>query len=680
MGKRVYELAKIYGVPSKELVTLLHKLGFMVESHMSVLPEGAELALQKQRESSKRLSSDKKNGSKAEKPRENTPVKVTEKRYSSQQVPVAPPTLAHHGNREEAKPKGVTALICEPMTVGVFAERTGHSLGEIIAVLLRQGKPMGKNQLLSEELVASLMRIYSIPQEDNAKKLVTPSATAPLIKLAVDKATGVVRQPIVVVMGHVDHGKTTLLDTIRKTRVATREKGGITQHLGAYEVATPQGKITFLDTPGHAAFSMIRSRGARIADIAILVVAADDGPQPQTVEALKAAQAVDLPIIVAINKVDRASVAQIESVKKDLTQWGLVAEDWGGTTIMVPISAKTGQGVTSLLEMVLLQAQMMELNAAVDAPAHGFVIEASMRRGLGPVATVIVREGTLRIGDMVAVGAMQGRITALIDAYGSRVRQATPAMPVLVAGFDALPQAGDELAILVGPQARKVVREKEQMVSELARSVLASHERQADAIYLVLKADTASSLEALLGALQKMKSTLGRPIHIIQQGVGPVSEGDITTARNMGAIIYGLHVKWEPRSQEYAHREQVTVKLFGIIYKLLDDITLIAQKQRSVEKSLKKIGEAVVLKVFEIKKMGTVAGSLVKSGIFSRDGVVKVFRGKNRLLVGEGRIESLQRDRKAVKEVHSGFECAFLVHGFSDWQEDDRVECFALMA
>jgi len=318
----------------------------------------------------------------------------------------------------------------------------------------------------------------------------------------------------------------------------------------------------------------------------------------------------------------------------------------------------------------------MELSAPADQPAHGFVIESSMERGLGPTATVIVRTGTLRVGDLVVAGAVQGRVTALIDAQGKRVREAGAALPVLVAGFDALPGAGDALDVHAALPARALLQAKENSASELARNLLAMHDRSADALFLILKTDTASSLEALIGALKKMGPSLGRSVHVVQQGVGPISEGDITTAMNTGAVIYGLHVKWEPRAQRYAQRDKVQVRLFDIIYKMLDDITVLAQKQQRVEKVLKKIGEAVVLKVFEIKKMGTIAGAVVKSGMFSRDGLVKVYRGKGKAPIGEGRIESLQRDRKIVKEVHAGFECAFLVKDFNEWQEDDRVECY----
>jgi translation initiation factor IF-2 len=435
--------------------------------------------------------------------------------------------------------------------------------------------------------------------------------------------------------------------------------------LGAYAVMTPQGVITFLDTPGHEAFFMIRARGVRVADIAILVVAADDGVKPQTLEALRIAQETEIPVIVAINKIDRATPAQIERVKQELSQRGLVPEEWGGQAMIVPLSAKLGEGIDTLLELISLQAQVMELTTNTQEPVVGVVVESRMAKGLGCVGTVISRQGILRVGDYFTAGDTAGRVTALIDEQGKRLHEVPPSLPICVAGFYALPRAGDVFEVV--PH----LEERRRQAVDRHRAVIGEEQ---DIIRLILKADTASSLEALVGSVQQIAHKVDRNIHILQQGIGPISERDIIFSAETGALIYGLHVRLDSGAAGSAQRREVDVHLFDIIYALLDDVAMRLKKEKVVEKIAKKIGEASVLKVFDIKKMGIVAGAQVKSGIFSRDGSVKVYRGKQ--LVGEGTIKSLHRDRKAVKEVHSGFECAFMVAGFDEWEVGDRVECY----
>lgn len=669
MAVRVYELAKKYDITSKDLIKLLNSMGVSAETHMAVLSDEAVALVDKQ---FKKQNSVDKPG-RVEKQQEQPLKKHDTTTYSR---PTAPSRGTKKPVREnpmasakapQPQAPAPSPLLPAPMLVGEFSEKTGKSLGDIIGTLLRQGIVIAKNQMLSEEQVSRLATFYSIPlRAKEVAQQAQQGAEKKALRSAVE--AGVVRQPIVVVMGHVDHGKTTLLDTIRKARVAAREKGGITQHLGAYEVETSQGKITFLDTPGHAAFSMIRSRGAHVADIAILVIAADDGIKPQTLEALRVAQAAHIPIIVAINKIDRASLAQIEAIKGDLAQRDLVPEDWGGQTIVVPLVAKTGQGVDTLLEMISLQAQMMELNASLEGQARGCIIESTIERGLGFVATVLVRQGIFRVGDYVVSDDTEGRIVAIINAHGQRIQEALPAVPVLIAGFKTLPRAGDELYRVASLAERDAVRQK--IEQRTAPVMTAGRENE---LRIVIKADNASSLEAVAQVLQSgLKGA--RPITIVHQGVGPISERDVTYVAESGALLYGLHVKWEARAQELAQRLKVEAHLFDIIYALLDDVALKAQPQKQVQKITKKIGEATVLKVFDIKKLGVIAGSIVKSGIFSRNGFVKIFRGKQE--VGGGDIKSLQRDRKSVKEVHAGYECAFIVEGFSEWQPDDRVECY----
>nr|MBA2306544.1 translation initiation factor IF-2 [Candidatus Dependentiae bacterium] len=475
--------------------------------------------------------------------------------------------------------------------------------------------------------------------------------------------------PIVVVIGHVDHGKTTLLDFIRKTRVAAKEKGGITQHLGAYEVKTNHGAIVFLDTPGHEAFSLMRARGIRVADIAILVIAADDGIMPQTIEAIKRSKEAGIQLIVALNKMDKATPGQVEVVKRQLAQHDLAPEEWGGQTVCMPISAKLGTGVDEMLEVVALQAQLLDLKANLSLPAQGYVLESKIEKGRGPVATVICHHGILKVGDYFSAGTTWGKVSSLVNSRGERLQQSHPSMPVQISGFSELPQAGDFFQVTTQEAAKKGA------LTPRARPDMGAYtkkEGETD-LSVIVKADNASSREALLNALSKVKSD-HRRCSVLYSGVGDISESDVMLATDTGSLIYGFHVKIESNALPLIQKKGVIIKMFDIIYKLLEDVEHILESGKPIKMISKKIGEALVLKVFDIKNLGIVAGAQVKSGRFIRDGKVIIFRGKNK--VGEGTIKGLQRDRKSVKEVHTGFECAFLVDGFDTWEPDDRVECY----
>jgi len=702
---RVYEFAKQSGLSSKHLLEVLAKQGHIVHSHMSVLTQDqidflkVALIPKDQNEKTnkniqKPVSTVQPKASQSEsdglnqkqtghltkessrKAMQTSKQKnVVSKKEAKYHKPVDTPLDQHLSSRQMHESENISntqpvTVVIEQMTVADFAQRTHLALSDAILTLLKQGIVSSKNQVLSCEIIEKLAGKYGFSTVAPESKAVTEAKRSAAKVITVGKEH---RPPVVVVMGHVDHGKTTLLDTIRKTRVAAREKGGITQHLGAYVVMTPQGSITFLDTPGHEAFSMIRARGVRVADIAILVVAADDGIKPQTLEALRIAQEIEIPIIVAINKIDRATPAQIERVKQELSQRGLVPEEWGGQAIIVPISAKFGQGIDTLLELISLQAQVMELTTNTQEPVVGVVVESSLAKGLGFVGTVICRQGILRVGDYFTAGDTEGRVTALIDAQGKRVHAIHPSLPVCVAGFNTLPRAGDVFNVVPNLVERKL-RQAAPRVDQ--HRAVVGQENQSDVVRLVIKTDTASSLEALISSVQQIAQKMGRIVHVLQQGIGLISERDVVFAMETGALIYGLHVRLEPGAAEIAQQRGIQIHLFNVIYSLLDDIAARIKKEKAVEKVAKKIGEAIVLKVFDIKKMGIVAGAQVKNGIFSRDGQVKVYRGTR--LVGEGSIKSLQRDRKAVKEVHNGFECAFMVTGFDEWQVDDRVECYIL--
>ena len=433
------------------------------------------------------------------------------------------------------------------------------------------------------------------------------------------------------------------------------------------EVKTPHGGIVFLDTPGHAAFIKMRARGVKVADIAILVVAADDGVMPQTVEAIKHTKNLKVPIIVAINKIDKATPIQIETVKRQLTNYDLLPEEWGGQTICVPISAKTGVGIDQLLEMIQLQAEVMELRADATKPGKGFVLEARMEKGRGAVATVIAQEGTIKISDYFRVGSTFGKVNSLVDSTGKSLKSVGPSIPVLIAGFDLLPEAGDFFEVIPQDQYQ-IARSSREAIKEEPK-----HFATEGALNLLVKADTKSSSEALVQSIEQLNEKSVKKFQVVYTGIGDIRESDVELAHTTDSIIYGFNVKFELKAAALAQKLNVQIRTFQIIYKMLDDIELLAKENEPVKYVSTKIGEAVVRKIFEIKNLGTIAGCYVKEGRLSRNGRVIIMRGKNK--VGEGSIKSLERDKKSVKEVHAGFECAFLVEGFNEWKIDDRVEC-----
>ena len=653
---RLYEFSKKHNLANKEIIAILQKNGFDVATHMALLPQAALEFLEnyiKQSQSPVEQSSVKKSEISPEKKSSADTSRVADASRKMETQVIK--------DKIKIEPKAEQAVILRPMTVGDLSLQLQKPVNDIILTLLRQGVVAAKNQVISEKLVAQLAQYYGIKtKQDQLQQSATMVGPA--------KANGKdARPPVVCVIGHVDHGKTSLLDFIRKTRVAAREKGGITQHIGAYEAQTEQGPITFLDTPGHEAFSMIRVRGVRVADIAILVVAADDGIMPQTLEAIRVAKSAGLPVIVAINKIDKATPSQIEAVKRGLAQHDLVPEEWGGQTVCMPISAKLGTGITELLDMVILQAQLMELTTDMQAPVRGYVLESRIEKGRGPVATVICQQGILQIGDPFVCGPIKGKVTSMVDFQGKRIVKAFPSQPVSVAGFSELPNTGELFSVVS-------LQEYKQFVPQLNEPTKVQRQSSTqDSLPIIIKTDTLSSREALLQAIAKMSGKYFKQIHILSAQIGAISDSDVLLAHDTGAIIYGLHAKTESSAIALAQKHKVAIKTFDIIYKMLEELEQISELGRPVKKVLKKIGEATVLKVFDIKDLGVIAGAQVKSGRFSRDGKVVVWRGKFK--VGEGSIKSLQRDRKSVKEVHSGFECAFMVDGFTEWQPDDRVEC-----
>lgn len=662
MNVRVYEFSKKVGKSNKEILDLLEAGGFEAKSHMSVMAQEALDYLEKALAPKKTVAAEK---ILPEKPKE-TPAVIDSNRGKKivKPTPPAPRYAPRQRTPVQEAPKAPEQIVVRAMTVGEAATALGKPVQEVMLSLLRMGVVATINQSISEEIVTRLATTYDIPVvQPTVMEKVEKEHSAPVNQTAKLQE----RMPVIVVVGHVDHGKTTLLDFIRKTRVAAREHGGITQHIGAYEARTPQGNLVFLDTPGHAAFSKMRQRGLKAADIAILVVAADDGIMPQTVEAIKFAKNMHVPIIVAINKVDKVDAVRLEVVKRELSQQDLLPEDWGGETVCVPISAKTGAGIDQLLEMLVLQAQMLELRGDVSCSATGYILESKLEKGRGIVATFISQNGKISVGDYFVCGRTGGRVTALFDFIGKRINDAGPSKPVQIAGFDEMPEVGEYLEVV--PKAQYL-----SLRSALAQNKpLAQRLLTEGAINLIVKTDTDSTKEALLEALEKLSKKTDKGFNIVASGIGDITESDVELAYNTGSSIVGLHVKAETNAAGLVQRRKVTLDLYNIIYKLLEALELRATAEKVVKMERKKVGEADVLRIFDIKNIGVIAGSFVKEGRFVKDGYVIVFRRNKK--IGEGKITGLQRDKKTVKEVHAGFECGFLVDGFNEWQEGDVVHC-----
>ena len=681
---RVYEFAKKLGISSKEIISFLEEKGVKLSSHMAVIPEDAmpllNSAFGDNKDHIKPSATEKKiepsTTKKIEKQAEDslltkpTPTKDAKLAPMPHVIPSEKPAV--ESKKDEKEKILQKAIVLAPAILSDLALQLEKPTSELIITLLKWGILSSKNHLLSVEVIERLAHHYQVPISKPIEKIQPESATRRLHESTAQSTTAKERLPVVVIMGHVDHGKTTLLDFIRKTRVAAKEKGGITQHLGAYEANTSQGNIIFIDTPGHEAFSKIRVRGAKVADLVVLVVAADDGVMPQTVEALKQAQAMSAPIIVAINKIDKAEKARIDVVKRDLaTQYNLLPEEWGGQTIYVPISAKTGQGIDQLLEMIVLQSQLMELKAEHEGFAKGFVLESKLEKGRGPVATIITQQGILRIGDFFVAGGSSGKISSMIDSFGRRVLTVVPSQPVQIAGFNELPNAGDYFEVVAKDT---YLKSKTLSSSSRVSSVPQLSSDSKNTIKILIKTDTNSSKEAIIDSIAKFSKKNEKHFKILHASIGNVNESDVMLAYDTAARIITLHVKIESNAAVLAQKLGVSVESFDIIYKFLDHLQEIIVSLTPVKMVRTKVGEGVVRKVFDIKDLGVIAGCYLKQGIFSREGFVIGWRGNKK--IAEGKISSLQRDKNAVKEVHTGFEFAFMIDGHKDWQIDDRIECF----
>jgi len=614
---------------------------------------------------------------------EEEPTELFEERLEEEEKPRIP-AKKEKPTKEPSRPstlppKERKIKVYETIQVGELAKLMGVKVGELLKKALMMGLPLTINQSIDADTAAILADEFGFKVEK------APVEEELLLQYVLPKEEELKpRPPVVTVMGHVDHGKTTLLDAIRKTDVASREAGGITQHIGAYKVTLEDGRqITFIDTPGHEAFTTMRARGAQVTDIVILVVAADDGVMEQTKEAIEHARAAGVPIVVAINKVDKPN-ANPERVKSQLAELGLVPEEWGGDTLMANISARNRIGIEELLELVLLQAEMLDLKAAYDRPARGRVIESRLDKGKGPVATVLIQEGTLREGDVFVSGQTFGRVRAMLDSLGQRVKEATPSTPVEILGFEDLPQAGDDFIVVEDEEkARKIAeyRQRKAREAEAAKQTKISLEKlfeklkegELKELKIVLKADTQGTLEALDASLQKL-STDKVKVTIIRKGIGAITESDVMLASASDAIVIGFNVKPTSQAKETAKQEGVDIRFYDVIYHLLEDI------KKAMEGLLEPVYEEVITGVaevratFKVPKVGIVAGCYVKEGVISRNNKVRVIR--DGVVVFTGGIASLKRFKEDVKEVQAGYECGLKIENFNDVKVGDIIEAF----
>lgn len=728
MGKtRVYEYAKKLNISSKDVISKLKEMGIDVSNHMATIEDDAVKKLDEHFDNKK----EKKKVAVVQqtnvnvKPKPNTPNTFGEDddepivRTKGTTVKPAPKKMNHsqsesnqkggfnrnkgknqnsnqnkNKNRnknfqpqqapEKKKEKELPSKITfsESLTVAELAKKLHREPSEIIKKLFLLGVMATINQELDKDAIELIASEYGVEVEEEIKVDLTDLE----VYFTDDSESELVERPsVVTIMGHVDHGKTTLLDSIRHTKVTAGEAGGITQHIGAYQVVENGKKITFLDTPGHAAFTTMRARGAKITDITILVVAADDGVMPQTVEAINHAKAAEVPIIVAVNKIDKPA-ANPDKVMQELTEHGLIPEAWGGDTIFVPLSAKTGEGIDSLLEMILLVSEVEEYKANPNRHAVGTVIEAQLDKGRGSVATLLVQNGTLRIGDPIVVGHTFGRVRAMVNDLGRRVKEAGPSTPVEITGLNDVPQAGDRFVVFDDEKtARHVGEARASLAIQAQRSAntrvslenLFEHMKQGEMkdLNIIIKADVQGSAEALAASLRKI-DVEGVNIKIIHSAVGAINESDITLAAASNAIVIGFNVRPDNNAKRAAEAEDVDVRLHRIIYKVIEEIEAAMKGMLDPEFEEKIIGQAEVRQTFKVSKVGTIAGSYVTEGKITRDSGVRLIR--DGVVIFEGEIDDLKRFKDDVKEVSQGYECGITIKNFNDVKENDVIEAYIM--
>lgn len=587
---------------------------------------------------------------------------------------------------EAVKVKIEKAVInTEIIPLKVLSEKIGITAAEITKRLFKEGIMKTINDSVDFDTAAYIAADIGVELELKLDKTAEDVLSEGFISEPEDSANLVVRPPVVTVMGHVDHGKTSTLDRIRKTNVTAGEAGGITQHIGAYQVSVDGKTITFLDTPGHAAFTAMRARGAQSTDIAVLVVAADDGIMPQTIEAINHAKAANVPIIVAINKMDKPE-ANPERIKTQLTEHGLLPEEWGGDTILCPISAKTGEGIDFLLENILLVAEVAELKANPNRKAKGVVIEAKLDQSKGPIATILVQNGTLKVGDSVVVGMATGKIRAMTDDKGRRVANAGPSMPVSIMGLDEVPNSGDILFAVEQEKLTKQVveerknREREKMMNASQKVTLDDvfnriSEGEMKVLNLIVKADVQGSVEAVKQSMEKLSNTEVR-VNVIHAAVGAINESDIMLAESSSAVIIGFNVRPDSNAKQVAERSGVDIKLYRVIYEAIEDVEKSLKGMLAPKITETYLGKAEVREVFKISGVGQVAGCYVTDGKISRSGKLRIYRDD--IMICEGNVLQLKRFKDDVKEVAQGYECGISIEKFNDIKVGDFIECYLL--
>ena len=592
------------------------------------------------------------------------------------------PTSMQHGFNKPAQPVEREVKIGETITVAELAAKMAVKASEVIKVMMKMGAMATINQVIDQETAAivceEMGHKFTLTKENELEEAVMSDREG--------QGELEPRAPVVTVMGHVDHGKTSLLDYIRKAKVAAGEAGGITQHIGAYHVETDRGMVTFLDTPGHAAFTSMRARGAKATDIVILVVAADDGVMPQTKEAIQHAKAAGVPLVVAVNKMDKPE-ADPERVRNELSQYDVISEEWGGDTQFVPVSAKSGMGIDDLLEAILNQAELLELKAVKEGLARGVVIESRLDKGRGPVASILVQEGTLKQGEIVLCGFEYGRVRAMRDENGKEIKTAGPSIPVEILGLSGVPQAGDEVTVVKDERkAREValyrqgkfrdVKLARQQKSKLENMFANMTEGDVSELNIVLKADVQGSVEAITESLMKL-STDEVKVKIVGSGVGGITETDVTLAAASSAIIIGFNVRADGSARKLVEDEGLDLRYYGIIYELLDEVRAAMTGMLAPEFKQQIIGLAQVRDVFRSPKFGAVAGCMVTEGVIKRNAPIRVLR--DNVVIFEGELESLRRFKDDVSEVRNGFECGIGVKNYNDVREGDQIEVFEVV-
>ncbi|NLZ39417.1 MAG: translation initiation factor IF-2 [Firmicutes bacterium] len=727
---RVYQLAKELEVPSRRIIDLLKDIGCEVKNHMSVvdkeaaqriryqltgkgeLPDSDAEKAKPENDARKKTSEKEKTAAVRKKQAatkdslKRSPKKKDKDNLKKEKDGKKASAAGEHKsnkktktsrkkrlNKKERKARREallqqqqerlenTIFLGGRVTVGELANKMEVSANEIIAKLIDLGIMAAINQAIDLDIAKMLAEEYGFNVEIEKDEL-----EEELVEAVEDREEDLrPRSPVVTVLGHVDHGKTSLLDAIRKANVTAQEAGGITQHIGAYQASYQGKKIVFLDTPGHEAFTAMRARGAQVTDIAVIVVAADDGVMPQTVEAINHVKAANVPIIIAINKIDRPN-ANPDRVRQQLTEYGLVPEEWGGDTIMVEVSALKKIGIDNLMEMILLLAEMSELKANPNKPALGTVIEAKLDKGRGAVATVLIQEGTLQVGDSVICGTVYGKVRAMVDDKGKRIKKAGPATPVEILGLSDVPEAGDDFqAVTDDKMARQIAEKRAEKRRELELSKspkvslddLFSQIQQGEVkeLNIIIKADVHGSVQALRESLLKLSTDEVR-VHVIHEGVGGIAESDVMLASASNAIIIGFNVRPDANARKVAERENIEIRLYRVIYEALEDVEKAMKGMLAPQFKEVVLGQAEVRQLFKVSRLGTIAGSYVLEGKIARNAEVRVIR--DGVVIHEGKINTLRRFKDDVREVLAGYECGILLEKFHDFKEGDIIEAFVM--